>query len=132
MTPVRYLIPDEVLAIHQEMINRFGGSHGIRDIGLLYSAIYRPQASFAGTDLYPTLFNKAAALIHSLLLNHQFVDGNKRTAYTSCARFLAINGYSLEATPKEILTSARNIENKKTPIEEIKTWLEKHAKKIIR
>ena len=84
---------DEVIAIHHDQIKRYGGSHGIRDLNLLISAVSRPQASFAGKDLYTTVFDKTAALIHSLIMNHPFVDGNKRTAMVSGARTLFINGY---------------------------------------
>jgi death-on-curing protein len=126
---MRYLSPDEVLAIHEEMINIFGGSHGIKDFGLLYSAIYRPQASFAGEDFYPSVFEKGAALVHSLLLNHPFIDGNKRTAYTSVARYLYMNGYLLEASSSQIISFTKTIENKKLNIEKIARWLKKHSKK---
>jgi len=71
---VIFLSFEEVIAIHHDQINRYGGSHGIRDLNLLISAISRPQASFAGKDLYPNLFLKAAALVHSLTLNHSFID----------------------------------------------------------
>src|SRR5688572_20333207 len=80
---VKYLSPQQVLAIHDQMIKRFGGSSGIRDVGLLESAVARPKATFDGNDLYPSIFQKAAALLQSLLKNHPFVDGNKRTALTS-------------------------------------------------
>lgn len=127
---MKYLLVDEILAIHQEMTEKFGGNHGIRDFGLLYSAIYRPQASFAGEDLYISVFDKASSLINSLLLNHPFVDGNKRTAYTSCARFLYINGYLLKCSPSQIISFAKRIENKKLRMEKIAVWLKKHSKKV--
>lgn len=127
---MKYLSVDEILAIHEEMINIFGGSHGIRDFGLLYSAIYRPQATFAEEDLYPTIFDKAAALIHSLLLNHAFVDGNKRTAYVSCARYLFINNYAIKASTSNIIFFIKNIENKKITLEKITIWIKSYSKKI--
>lgn len=124
---MKYLTIEEVLAIHLQMVNIFGGSHGIRDFGLLHSAISRSQASFAGKDLYPTVFDKTATILHSLLLNHPFLDGNKRTAYTSCARFLFNNGYKLVASHKKIVSFTMNIENKKPSLESISTWLKKHS-----
>ncbi len=127
---MKYISADEILAIHEEMINIFGGSHGIRDFNLLYSAIYRPQASFAGEDLYKNIFDKAAALVHSSLLNHPFSDGNKRTAYTSCARFLYINGFNLVASTSQIITFTKSVENKKLDITTIVVWLKKHSKKL--
>ena len=80
---MKYISIDEVVAIHFELINQFGGSQGMRDFGLLHSAVERSRASFGGEDLYPDIFSKAAALLHSLILNHPFIDGNKRTSYVS-------------------------------------------------
>ena len=88
---MKYLTVDEVVAMHSGVIKQFGGLPGIHSFDLLYSAIERPKATFGGDDLYETIFDKAAALIHSLILNHPFVDGNKRTAFVSLARFLYIN-----------------------------------------
>ncbi|MBI4096585.1 MAG: type II toxin-antitoxin system death-on-curing family toxin [Candidatus Levybacteria bacterium] len=130
MKQTKYLILDEVIAIHDSMIELYGGSFGIRDIGLIQSAVSRPQASFAGIDLYPTIFNKVAALFHSLMFNHAFLDGNKRTTMTATARFLAINGYSMEATQKEFVEFPIRVENKHLSLEAIAGWLKKHSKKI--
>ncbi len=130
MKQTKYLVLDEVIAIHDSMIELYGGSFGIRDIGLIQSAISRPQASFAGIDLYPTIFNKVAALFHSLMFNHAFLDGNKRTTMTATARFLAINGYSMEATQKEFLEFPLRVENNHLSLETIAGWLKKHSKKI--
>lgn len=113
------------------MIKRYGGSHGLRDVGLLESAVLRPQATFGGEDLYPTLFEKAAALMHSLLKNHQFVDGNKRTAYASTGVFLELNGYQLKNAGKKIaLNFTRKVENTSLSLEEIATWLKKNSAKV--
>jgi death-on-curing protein len=87
---MRYLTVEEVLEINAEVI---GGGHALRDLGLLESAVARPQASAFGADAYPDLASKAAALLHSLVLNHAFVDGNKRTAVLSTLVFLDLNGY---------------------------------------
>lgn len=130
MKKTKYLILDEVIAIHDSMIELYGGSFGIRDIGLIQSAIGRPQATFGGVDLYPTIFEKASALFHSLMLNHAFVDGNKRTTMTTTARFLAINGYSLRVGQKEFVDFPLRVENKHLSLEEIAHWLKKYAKKI--
>src|SRR5579859_834077 len=85
---VIYVSLEDLLIIHTDQIERYGGSHGIRDIGLIESALFRPQSSFGGEDLYPDFFDKAAVLVHSLLLNHAFVDGNKRTAMATVLVFL--------------------------------------------
>lgn len=130
MKKIKYLSLDEVLAIHDAMIESYGGSFGIRDLGLIQSALARPQASFAGEDLYPTILDKAAALFHSLMFNHAFADGNKRTTVTATARFLYINGYELDVDQKELVSFPLKVENQHLDIEEIAKWLKEHTKKI--
>lgn len=127
---VIYISLDEVLAIHDDMVERYGGSFGIRDLGLIQSAIARPQATFGGMDLYPTIIDKAAALFHSLIFNHAFADGNKRTALTSTARFLHLNGYELAAIEQELIDFPLRVENNHLDIDEISKWLKMHVKKI--
>ena len=124
-----FLSLDEVLGIHHEEVEKFGGSHGVRDLNLLDSALQRPQSSFMGEDLYSTVFDKAAALLHSILLNHPFIDANKRTATVSVAYFLHINGYELEMTQKELVEFALKVESKKFDLKQISKWLETHSKK---
>jgi death-on-curing protein len=92
---VAYLTVEEVFYIHEQVIEAFGGSHGVRAMNLLESAVHRPSASFAGEDLYPNLWLKAAALLHALLFNHAFIDGNKRVAFVAADAFLRKNGYRL-------------------------------------
>lgn len=115
--------------LHTMLIDETGGSHGIRDVGLLESAVGRPQASFGGEDLYSSIFDKVGALCHSLLMNHMFVDGNKRTAMLSAMTFLERNGYTFEAKNKEIVVFALRIENEKLAIEDISAWFQHHSKK---
>ena len=92
---VQFLSVDEVLEIHARLIVRFGGADGLRDKGLLESALYRPQ-----TGYYSDLVEMAAALFESLMNNHPFVDGNKRVAFFSTDVFLRINGYKMAVEPK--------------------------------
>jgi death-on-curing protein len=80
----------EVLEIHAILIERFGGSNGVRDMNLLNSALNRPYQTFDGKELYPTPIDKAAAIIESIVKNHPFIDGNKRTGYV-LARLLLMN-----------------------------------------
>ena len=127
---MKYLTIVQDLAIHDQMIRRFGGSSGIRDLGLLESAVERPKSTFDGVSLYPDLFTKAAALMHSLLKNHAFVDGNKRTAYSSCGVFLRLNGYKFENMHKKSLEFALNVENNSLKLVEIADWIKKHTKPI--
>ena len=112
------------------MIKRFSGSSGIRDITLLESAVARPQASFDQKDLYSELFEKAAALIESLLKNHPFVDGNKRTALTSTGIFLQLNGYRLKNYHDDEIAFALEVANQRMGIEKITFWLKEHSEPI--
>lgn len=127
---MKYLTAQQVLFIHDQLVSQFGGSFGVRDIGLLESAVARPQASFDSKDLYSTVFEKAAALLQSLLKNHAFVDGNKRTALTSAGIFLKLNGYKLSNTHKEEVEFAISVDNQHLSLEQIASWLKKHAKKV--
>ena len=124
---MKYLTPENVIQIHYEIVEATGGSQGLRDLGLLESAVMRPQQTFAGKDLYPTLEIKAAALVHSLLLNHMFVDGNKRTATISMIEFLILNKKKFAATNKEIVDFAMWVENSKPTIEKIASWIKEHT-----
>ncbi len=124
---MKYLTPENVIQIHYEIVEVTGGSQGLRDLGLLESAVMRPQQTFVGKDLYPTLEIKAAALVHSLLLNHMFVDGNKRTATISMIEFLILNKRKFTATNRDIVDFALWVENSKPTIEKIASWIEKHA-----
>lgn len=93
---VQFLSLDEVLAIHERVIEDFGGASGVRDLGLLESALYRPQSGY-----YEDLVTMAAALFESLLMNHPFVDGNKRVAFFATDVFLRLNGFQLEVDAGE-------------------------------
>lgn len=126
----KYISLDEVIAIHDNMVSLYGGSHGIRDLGLIESAISRPKATFGGEDLYPDIFTKAAALFHSLMFNHAFVDGNKRTTISTTARFLSLNGHELDASKREFVDFPLRVENNHLSFEEIAAWLKKHSNKV--
>ena len=97
MRSPRLLGLGEVLSIHVEMIDRYGGETGLRDRGLLESALAMPSMSFGGKPLHPDPFLMAAAYLFHLVLNHPFLDGNKRTAAASAIVFLELNGISIEA-----------------------------------
>ena len=87
-----YLTVGEVLEIHHQQIDNYGGAHGLRDKGLLESAVFRPQIGY-----YNNIAEEAAALMESLANNHPFLDGNKRIAFAATHTFLLVNGYDLEA-----------------------------------
>jgi death-on-curing protein len=95
---MRYLSLLEVLELHEVIISTSGGSRGIRDIGTLKSAINQPRITFDKTDLYPDIISKAAALCFSLVMNHPFVDGNKRIGHAAMETFLILNGHEIRAT----------------------------------
>ena len=109
----------EVLAIHHDQIERYGGAHGVRDFGLLEAALYRPQ-----TGYYKDVIEEAAALWESLSMNHPFVDGNKRVAAAGMITFLAINGYAIS---QDALTLYRfiieNLEGRSFSHDRLAAWL---------
>ena len=126
MEVVLYPTIQETLELHEQLIKRFGGSDGVRDLGLLESALLRPQ-----TGYYDSLSLQAAALLQSLIQNHSFIDGNKRVAFATTAIFLRMNGYRLkvESGAGESFLLGEVIQ-KKISIEDIATWLETHMQKL--
>ena len=103
MKGVRFLSLEQVLAIHAEQVRRYGGGLGVRDLGLLKSALAMPQASFSGQYLHPTLHEMAAAYLFHLTQNHPFLDGNKRIGLAAAIAFLGLNDTWLESGPDELL-----------------------------
>ena len=97
-----YLSPAQAVALHHELLAVFGGLAGVRDRGNLEAAIARPAMTFGGEDLYPDVAAKAAALMHSLILNHPFVDGNKRTGAAAAELMLELNGWALVAGDQDL------------------------------
>lgn len=94
---MRYLTLGELIELHRRIIEQSGGAGGIRDLGLAESAIAQPHMTFGGTELYSTLGEKAAALCFSLVMNHPFVDGNKRIGHAAMETFLVMNRFELTA-----------------------------------
>ena len=92
-----YVTTADALFFHRQLIERYGGAHGIRDVGALESALHRPQ-----TGYYDTLIHEAAALLESLVQNHPFLDGNKRVAFAVADVFLRINGFAIAASSTAI------------------------------
>ncbi|MEK7611052.1 MAG: type II toxin-antitoxin system death-on-curing family toxin [Patescibacteria group bacterium] len=127
---MRYLTVEDVLLLHHLAVEQSGGVHGLRSSELLDSAVHRCQASFGGADLYPTLFLKAAGLMHSLIKNHPFVDGNKRTGIYSAMTFLEINHYHLKAGQEEVVRFALSVDLENPELDKIAAWLKAHSRKI--
>ena len=119
---------EELIWMHAVAVTEFGGSQGIRDRGLLESALARPLATFGGQNLYDTPFKRAAALAESLVLNHGFVDGNKRTAMYAMAAWLEYEGYVVEAARGELRDFALAIASHELSTEQIASWLAQHTK----
>jgi death-on-curing protein len=124
---VKYLYPNQVLYLHDRILQQSGGLAGLRDENLLESAVYRPQVTFGGQELYPDLFSKAAALGHSLIQNHPFADGNKRTGFASMRLMLRLNGYDLRASQNMKFQFVINIATGKYSEQEIADWLQKRC-----
>ena len=98
-----FLTLDDIIESHQNQIDTYGGSHGIRDIGLLESAIAQPEASFGGRYLHADIFEMAAAYLYHLVMNHPFVDGNKRVGLEAALIFLEIDNENLKASDQELV-----------------------------
>jgi death-on-curing protein len=126
---MNYLTAEQVLFIHARIIAETGGTHGVRDLGLFESAVARPQSTFDQSDLYPDVFSKAAALMDSLINNHPFVDGNKRTGIASAALFLKANGLRLTAPNAELEQFVLRVATVHPEISQLVAWFKKHSRK---
>lgn len=126
---MKYPTLEEILILHDYQIKRFGGKYGVRDIRMLESAIQRPQATFDGKDLYPTLFQKASAVVHSIIKNHPFVDGNKRTGIHAALTFLGENGIEVDVKNKDIVKLGLDISNDKISLKDLAGWFEQNQTK---
>jgi death on curing protein len=122
-----YLTAEQVLFVHYRLLSETGGEHGVRDLGLLESAIARPQATFDRQELYPDIFEKAAVLLESLINNHPFVDGNKRTGIACAVLFLQQNGISFSAKNTELEKFTLRVASSNAGRSEITKWLKKHS-----
>ncbi|AFZ11764.1 death-on-curing family protein [Crinalium epipsammum PCC 9333] len=123
LTP-KFITWDEVLDIHTDQIFSFGGSVGIRDEGLLESALAQPQVTFAGELLHPTIYEQAAAYLYHLAMNHPFIDGNKRTAFAVMDTFLRLNGYALNLTDEQAYNLVIQVVNHQISKEELIGYLQ--------
>ena len=117
-----YLSVEQVLFLHDRLIEETGGQHGVRDLGGLESALARPQAAFGETEFYPGIFTKAAVLLDGLTRNHPFIDGNKRISISTAALFLQLNGYRLTATDADLEEFTLSVTTTKPSLDEIASW----------
>ncbi len=126
MQTPKFLTISQVLDIHQRQIQRFGGTSGVRDEGLLDSALAQPQATFGGELLHPTIGEQAAAYLYHLAMNHPFIDGNKRTAFAVMDTFITLNGYSLNLSQEQAYNLVIRVVQKEISKEELSGFLELH------
>jgi death on curing protein len=123
-----YLTAEQILFIHYRLVSETGGEHSLRDLGLLESAVARPRQTFGNEELYPDIFEKAAALMESLVNNHPFIDGNKRTGIACTVLFLRQNGITFSAKNSELEKFTLRVASSKIKRSEIAVWLKKHTR----
>jgi death-on-curing protein len=126
---VVFLTLDDIIESHQNQIDTYGGSHGIRDIGLLESAIAQPEASFGGQYLHADIFEMAAAYLYHLVMNHPFVDGNKRVGLEASLIFLEVNDASLIANDEQLVELVLKTTAGQTGKREIAEFFRSHCKR---
>ena len=118
-----YLSLEQLRALHRLQLEVFGGTGGLRDKGALEAAMARPQMTFGGEDLYPDLAAKAAALMHSLVMNHPFVDGNKRVGAMAAELFLEINEHVLDTSDDGLTELTLALARHEVEVEALAIWL---------
>lgn len=125
---MKILTVNQLLLLHKQLWEETGGTYGLRDEGLLESALYAPFQSFGNEDAYPSLQQKAARLAFGLVTNHPFTDGNKRIAAHAMLVFLELNGIDLEYEQNELSTLILSVASNKCGYSEILQWLLEHEK----
>lgn len=125
---MKILSHTQVLRLHEHLIAATGGAHGLRDEGLLASALAAPFQSFAGRDVYPSVPQKAARLGYGLIKNHPFTDGNKRSGAHVMLLFLAINGIELSYTQQELIDIILSVADNRKNCDDLFTWLIQHER----
>ncbi len=123
-----YLDLEEILRLHFQIIEDFGGSHGVRDEGRLKSVVEAPMQEVFGAEQYASLFEKGAVYLRNIIGDHPFIDGNKRTALTVCGVFLIRNEHALMAESIELEDFTVRIATEHLDIPKITTWLKSHSK----
>ena len=122
-----YWTIEEILRLHFQVIDDFGGSHGVRDEGRLKSVVEVPRQDVFGKQQYKSVFEKAGVYLRNIIGDHPFSDGNKRTAITVCAIFLTRNGSELSIEPKELEDFTMRVAVDRLDISEIAAWLKAHC-----
>ena len=120
------LSTNQIILLHKDLISEFGGLDGVKDLGMLESAINAPFQTFNYQDMYPTIQQKAARLCYGLVKNHPFIDGNKRIGVHAMLVFLALNRIELEYSQEELYTIILKIASSQATIEDLSTWIIEH------
>jgi len=124
-----YPKPEEIMAIHERILEDSGGLQGVRDMNLLFSVTERPKTSLMGQEMFPDVFMKASAYLEALAVYHVFSDGNKRTALAVAAVFMEANGYSFLAPEETTVRFMVAVAKKKKETKEIAAWIKRKSKK---
>lgn len=124
---MRYLLIEEIISLHAKVIAQSGGGSGLRERAALETAVAQPEMTFGGEDLYPTVTDKAAALGHSLIQNHPFVDGNKRIGHAAMEVFLLLNGYEINTPVDEQEEIILSVASGRVSRAEFTEWLRQHV-----
>lgn len=126
----RYVTLGEVLGLHRRVIEQSGGAGGVRELGGVESAVAQPQMSFGGEELYPTIESKATALCFSLVMNHPFVDGNKRIGHAAMETFLVLNGYEISTDVDDAETVILDLAAGDVSREQLLDWVTAHVHRL--
>jgi death on curing protein len=124
---VRYLTLSEALELHRRIIGQSGGALGVLNLGALESALVQPRMTFEGRDLYPSIVDKAAALGYSLIQNHPFLDGNKRTGHAAMEIFLLLNNFEIQSSVDEQERIVLQVGSGEMDREAFTVWLRDHV-----
>lgn len=127
---MRYLTLAETLDLHVRIIEQSGGAVGIRDLGSIESALAQPQMTFGGQDLYPAIESKASALCFSLVMNHAFVDGNKRIGHAAMETFLVLNGFELASSLDDSEQTILQLAAGKLTREQLTQWVATYLQRL--
>lgn len=127
---MHYLSAEEILRLHFQVIEDFGGSHGVRSEGRLKSVVLAPRQSVFGIDQYQTMHEKAAVYVRNIIGDHPFADGNKRTGMVVAGIFLMRNGYEVDCENQQLEDFAVKVATDKLDVPVIASWLEEHSKKV--
>ena len=125
-----FLTLDEVIEIHEQQIELYGGAHGLRDAGALESAVATPQATFGGEYLHTTVWLMAAAYLYHLVENHAFIDGNKRVGANAALTFLYLNGWELDCADDDLVELVLGVAQGRVLKEEISCFLEANCHRV--